>query len=232
MREMLGSAPRWIVFGILMASCPFARSQDVSELKSSPDLQAFVNVGGYVLGETALQREEKLVVMLLAGWSETLSSDIASGSEPTVNLESGIVETLVAPVSQAQQRRGVAGSFRFREIPPGDYQPVVLRIRDGAISGVAIGDGARTTVGADNIADLELTLKSSPAAVAGTRHGGAVEREASVLEPPRPPAPRFPGGIGRTVPQPAGNGKKDLLGHIIVGLGIAASVFVFMKMGR
>jgi hypothetical protein len=181
----------------------------------------------------------------MPGWSEKLSADIAAGTAPVIQLQSGMLERVVATPPGRTNPEGPTGSFEFRNIPPGEYQAVAIRVRDGGVSGAAVAESSRVIVEERDIADLELKLTPLPIDQPGRRHGGALEREAEVmnptiLDPPAriviaPPPPRTrpvgnPGGVPVRFPTSSGKTtKKDILGHIFVGVGIAVLTMTFTK---
>jgi hypothetical protein len=247
MRDRLVLALIVVTLGTLF-TCPLAFGQEQPTPKPAAEpltaTERTVTVAGRVLGEPPLQNAEVLAVMLLPGWSETLSSDIAAGTAPMVTLQSGRMERVVAAPSGVDQQNRRTVTFEFRNVPPGEYQPVAVRIKPDAESGAAIAEGVRLIVADRDIADVELEVTALPLDQSGKRHGGAEDREAAVLDPavrrrididvaqPGPiRRPIGPAGPGRFPPVSTSSGstKKDILSHILFGLSVAAAVFVVTR---
>jgi hypothetical protein len=240
MRDKLAPTRIALLLGMLLTMASLALGQDPpAQAEAVSEKISSVKVGGRVSGEATLQNAEKLVVILLAGWSDTLSSDIAAGMAPMVPLHSGKVEHIMTTTALSKETPWT-GLFEFRDVAPGEYQAVALRLKEGAESGAAIAEGERIVVRDRDIANLELAISPLPIDQPGRRHGGAEEREASIIEnigrprPEPPPVFRPQPPRGPTITHPpiftGGNTtKKTVLGHIIVGLSIAAAVLTFTK---
>src|SRR5262245_9008094 len=86
----------------------------VQELSLS---QRAAMVSGRVFGHGPLENSETVAVLLLPGWSETLSADIIAGRSPVVLLDTGRLERVVAaqPSVTAPPREALA--FVFQNIP-------------------------------------------------------------------------------------------------------------------
>jgi hypothetical protein len=217
-----------LALGLWLALNNPAWSQDSPAQEALPANDRTVTVAGLVRGPATSQETGALAVLLLPGWSEALSSDVAAGTAPTVLLQSGRMELAPAQSDKAAPAQR-PWAFEFRNVPPGEYQAVVIRLKDGADAGAAIAVSNRVVVAGTDIADLniEITARLDPVRA---RQGSAAKREAAVIGTITRPPPDMIGAqptVPAPLPQPARGRKREILEQVLVTAGVVAAMVAF-----
>jgi hypothetical protein len=219
MAPLLPSLRRALAAVLIFALTTTAFGQDPRPSEGGPTPPS---VSGHLQGQVALKAGESVVILLMAGYSDTLSTQIAQGVGPAISLSGGRSGQILAP-GAARTEAGELGRFEFRDVAPGEYQVVAVKLADAGMTGTAIAEGPRLVVGDESVREIQLTVVEKPEPPAPPLRGGADGREPSVLDPSiHPPLVTVippPRAVGGGVYKSSTSKKKEFLGALIFVTG-------------